>query len=63
MSSLLLSREKGGMRTSKWEPSVLSMRKVPLNTNTGELSAAGAAQQAALKVRGSNAPHVSTRGL
>lgn len=29
-SSLLLSREKGGIRTSKWEPSGLSKRKVPL---------------------------------
>lgn len=33
LSSLLLSREKGGMRTSKWEPSVLSIRNVPLNRN------------------------------
>lgn len=29
------------MRTSKWEPSVLSMRNVPLHTNTREISAAG----------------------
>lgn len=29
-SSLLLSREKGGIRTSKWEPSGLSKRNVPL---------------------------------
>lgn len=32
-SSLLLSREKGGIRTSKWEPSGLSNRKVPLQNN------------------------------
>lgn len=30
LSSLLLSRENGGMRTSKCEPSVLSIRNVPL---------------------------------
>lgn len=30
---MLLSREKGGIRTSKWEPSGLSNRKVPLQNN------------------------------